>query len=82
MPIWLTSLAGGLLNGVGSSIGAAAGKAIQWVPGPGQYRRGKIHEITHKMLDIQNAKPFDSAKYELLRAERDKLEADAENAGQ
>lgn len=82
MPTWLASLAGGLLNSLGSSIGAAASKGIQWIPGPAQYRRGKINEITHKMLDLQNAIPFDVHQYNVLRQQRDKLEADAVNAGQ
>lgn len=82
MPTWLSQLTGGLLSGAGQAIGAAAGKAIQWIPAPGAYRRGKIHELTNKMVTIQNRKPFDGIAYDKLRSERDKLETDAENAGQ
>lgn len=82
MPVWLSALTGGLLNGVGQAIGAAAGKAIQWIPAPGAYRRGKIHELTNQMVTLQNKQPFDANAYYRLRQQRDKLELDAQNAGQ
>lgn len=73
--------AGGLAGGIGEGIGKIAGKVADWVPSPGQYRRNKIHELTKKMLDVQRTKPFDAVKYDRLRAERDKLENEAVNAG-
>lgn len=72
---------GGLAGGIGEGVGKVAGKIADWVPGPGQYRRNKIHELTKKMLDIQRVKPFDNVKYNKLRAERDKLEDEAVNTG-
>ncbi len=82
MGAWLLALGGGIAGGVGQAIGALAGKAIQWVPGPQQYRRGKIHELTNQMVTIQNTKPFNAVKYKLLLDQRDKLESDSENTGQ
>ena len=72
---------GGIFGGIGEAIGKVAGKAAEWVPGPQQYRRNKIHELSDKMLKIQRTKPFDSAMYDKLRQQRDKLENESENTG-
>lgn len=77
----LGKFAGGLAGGIGEGIGKVAGKVADWVPGPQQYRRNKIHEITSKMLEVQRTKPFDSVKYSRLLTERDKLENESESSG-
>lgn len=77
----LGKFAGGLAGGIGEGIGKVAGKVSDWVPGPQQYRRNKIHEITKKMLELQLTKPFDSVKYGKLREQRDKLENESQSSG-
>lgn len=77
----LSKFAGGLAGGIGEGIGKIAGKAAEWVPGPQQYRRNKINDITKKMLDVQSVRPFNNHLYDKLRAERDKLEAESINSG-
>lgn len=72
---------GGIFGGLGEAVGKIAGKAAEWVPGPQQYRRNKIREITEQMLEIQRVKPFDGDKYERLRAYRDKLENEGLSSG-
>lgn len=76
----LGKFAGGLAGGIGEGIGKVAGKVADWVPGPQQYRRNKIHEITSQMCKLQLAKPFDVVKYNKLREQRDKLENEAVNS--
>ena len=73
--------AGGLAGGIGEGVGKIAGKVADWVPGPQQYRRNKIHELTEQMRKLQLIKPFDVVKYERLREQRDKLENESENTG-
>lgn len=73
--------AGGLAGGIGEGIGKVAGKVADWVPGPQQYRRNKIHDLTDQMVKIQRTKPFDSVKYDKLRQQRDDLEKQSENTG-
>lgn len=77
----LTKGVGNIFGGVGEAIGKVAGKAVEWIPGPQQYRRNKIRELTTKMLDVQRANPYDADKYDRLRQQRDKLENEAVNSG-
>lgn len=77
----ITKGIGGFFGGIGEAVGKVAGKAAEWVPGPQQYRRNKIRELTKKMLDVQRAKPYDAVKYGKLREQRDKLEGEAVNTG-
>lgn len=77
----LTKGVGNIFGGIGDAIGKVAGKAVEWVPSPQQYRRNKIRELTKKMLDIQRVIPFDSDKYNRLREQRDRLESEAQNSG-
>jgi len=72
---------GGLAGGIGEGIGKIAGKVADWVPGPQQWRRKKIHELTRKMLDVQCTRPYNGVLYDKLLKQRDSLESDSINSG-
>jgi hypothetical protein len=47
-------------------IGTLIGKVADWLPGKREALQNKIDKIKKEMYEIQQIRPFNSRKYELL----------------
>lgn len=58
-----------------SGIGDALSKIADWIPGRRESRLKAIDNTKKEMVDVQNKKPFDSARYQRLVDKLSQLEA-------